>query len=80
MTYQKISLPRKYIRFGAGGITVTCPGCEDTQTYQIGQFDKEKWAMHRGNYWCKKCRDQFHPVYLPSFKSKSELDTLMDMI
>lgn len=82
----------KYRTFSKAGITLVCPGtdCESTDTYQIGQFDHEKWAMHRGNYWCKDCRDKFHPIYLPTMsakmlelrgeKSKDDLDTLMDMV
>jgi hypothetical protein len=75
----------KYRTFSKAGITLICPGCAQTDTYQIGQFDNTKWAMHRHNHWCKDCRDKFHPVYLPSFHSsaeepKSDLDTLMDMV
>lgn len=76
---QKTSLT-KYRTFSKAGITLICPGCGQTDTYQIGQFDREKWAMHRHNYWCKDCRDKFHPVYIPSSQSKSDLDTLLGMV
>lgn len=79
----------KYRTFSKAGITLICPGCETTDTYQIGKFDHEKWALHRHNYWCKECRDKFHPVYIPSFnqeypstpeQAKSDLDTLLEMV
>jgi transposase-like protein len=76
-----ISSP-KYRTFSKAGMTLICPGCEQTDTYQIGQFDRDKWAMHRGNYWCKDCRAKFHAVYLPSAPAEpeDEIDALLRMV
>jgi hypothetical protein len=47
----------KNIVFSKAGATLTCLICGDSDTYQIGQLDRDKWAKGRHNHYvCKTCR------------------------
>ena len=75
----------KNITFSKAGATLTCLVCGDTDTYQIGQLDRDKWARGvRGKYRCKTCRaiPPYVPMFPPSIGSepKEDIDKLMDMI
>lgn len=69
----------KNITFSKNGATLTCPRCQKTGTYQIGQLDREEWALIKGKYRCRDCRD-FYKVPEPVSRSKEDIDKLMEMI
>ncbi len=73
----------KNIVFSKKGATLTCPVCQKTATYQIGQLDRDEWVKVRGKYRCKECRAL--PVHVPSFGSlkknnTTDIDQLLEMV
>ena len=73
------------ITFSKDGATLTCPICGDSDTYQIGELDKDKWTTGRHNkYYCQVCIIMKMPT--PNFfkqeyhEPEEDIDKLMDMI
>ena len=77
----------KNITYSKAGATITCPVCQDSNTYQIGQLDREKWALVRGKYRCADCRAM--PAHVPVFSTpigstdeatETDIDKLLSMV
>lgn len=72
----------KNLSFSKAGATLVCI-CGDTDTYRIGQLDREKWANEgvktRNKWWCLACRQKDHPILMGS-RPNNELDKLMELL
>lgn len=71
----------KNITYSKDGATITCPVCQKTATYQIGQLDREEWVLVRGKYKCSDCRAI--PMPTPIFamaREQDDIDKLLEML
>lgn len=72
----------KNITFNKDGATITCPRCQKTGTYQIGQLDRDEWALIKGKYRCRDCRDFYvvpEPIATP-IEPEDDINKLLEMI
>jgi hypothetical protein len=70
----------KNIVFSKAGATITCPVCQKTATYQIGQLDRNEWAMVRGKYRNKDCWALPVPHFDSLDNSTNDLDKLLELL
>jgi hypothetical protein len=70
------------ITYSKAGATLTCPICQDSDTYQIGKLDRQKWAVERKKYVCQTCRTVGRPtpVFAQLRGEQNDIDKLLELI